>query len=761
MTPEQQVILERIRARQSQSQPAQVAQAPAQPAMQSDEQAIVSGRVRGITEPSEIAAQNQATQPATTQGQQSVLDRVRARRLNLPPKTIATSRGERPNPAYDAFVEDLAEGKGSYSAADLPSDVLQDAQRKRLDNIPELAKVGIKNISDNPSMLQALASISAFDPVEVGQIIAANDPNVELIMPSRDEALLYNRQKGTVANVNQVGPSLMDALQFGGAASLFGGVGALTTRLPGYAAQTTAQRAGTIGLAEGATQAGLETLQESQGGQFDAAEVGLAAGLGAAAPVLAEGARRLGPVVAARVRDFIQRRAPFRQLINPDDLLPTPAFERELQRQGLVYGDIIDDIEQLAAQGADADPRTIAEQIAVRKLEQGDPSKSLVGRRLVNGRPVDDDLAKEAVRQGIKAEDVQSLKTANAPTKSRMLQMLGLRRRMQILSDEAIENRPSDIAGNEAFERYKFIQGEAAKLRNQLNDIAEREFPENTLPAPGSSTAPGLRQLNVDVKPIKDEYVRLLNDLDIVATRTPDGGLKLDFGDSIVSKNAGSKKIIKDITDLLLKPQGPEFNAAQFHKIKLQIDDLINWRKATITGIPETGRDFAKNIRFQINQALREASPEYARVNDQLSKAIQAMESFDDVMGRRFDPYKERADETVGQALRKLMSNFDVRNDMITALKNIDKVAADLGQNFDVNLNKLVNFNYALQDRFGAEGRSTLTGNLQTAQRAERLLTEGPTREGIRVAAEKIAGKLGPDEEKAFNALQRLLRRGD
>ena len=142
-------------------------------------------------------------------------------------------------------------------------------RKKRIADIPELTG-SMKSLSENLGFTDALAGLTAFDPDEFGQILRNSDPNIGIVTTPEGERIAVNNSTGAAFSINKVGPSIMDAVQFGGTFAAFTPAGRGSQGLLSLAGKSAA------------TQAGIEAGQAAAGGEFNPGDVAVA---GVAAPV--------------------------------------------------------------------------------------------------------------------------------------------------------------------------------------------------------------------------------------------------------------------------------------------------------------------------------------------------------------------------------------------------------------------------------------------------------------------------------------------
>ena len=113
------------------------------------------------------------------------------------------------------------------------------------------------------------ALLTATDPNEIATILKSNFPNIGIQYDEKGNVIAANNKTGARVVLNKPGVSQLDILQGLGLASAFSPAGMVKTGLVKAAA------------AGGGISAGIEGLQELSGGEFDASQVALDAGLGA------------------------------------------------------------------------------------------------------------------------------------------------------------------------------------------------------------------------------------------------------------------------------------------------------------------------------------------------------------------------------------------------------------------------------------------------------------------------------------------------
>ena len=606
---------------------------------------------------------------------------------------------------------------------------------QNIKDLPELNRSGLLSSSIGSAATLSPVLLATTDPEEIADIITSSVPEIQKVM-ERDQAgnvfpVLVNNKTGAATPINKPGLSGMDVLQMAGLGAAF----------------TPAGRAGTVGgamLKAGATETAIQGAQAATGGEFNPEDVVLSTAT-AGAFKGGEQFARLGRIDLLKPRNV--------RFIDEKTGLPTAQFQNSLNKYDLDVGAIADELDNLPVFSGNRTPDRIIDDIIIEKFERGDIPDGLYNKKVVARKIVNDPIGDEALRQGYLKGDIASAKSANAETKAQMREMLGMKRAIQAQSDRALDFRPTDVVGRNAMSGFNHIRRELLRLRNELDEVAEKELSsgKNMLEGPGTGGLLKGRQINTKI--VGDQYIKRLDDLG-VSVDSPPFPPKLDFTKSLISEDKTSQRVINSVTRILAKDKAPDAQAA--HLLKRQLDTMLDFNKKSAAGLTDAGKKFAMQIRGSLNDSIREVSPRYAAVNDRISTGLRALERFDSALGG-VDAFADNAPEAVGQTLRRLLSNAQSRTELNSALMDIDSVAREMGGDFPVNVKKLIMFNKTLDDRFGATARGSLQGDFESAMRSGPY--EAVKDFAIKKTAETYKDLRGIDEKNAFNIMQQILSR--
>lgn len=432
------------------------------------------------------------------------------------------------------------------------------------------------------------------------------------------------------------------------------------------------------------------------------------------------------------------------ELVN-DAGRPTKVLREQLNKHGLDFDSL--STEAKAKIPKKVDPKLMmgdpvspeVEKILARQIKSGAREDKLAGLKAVGEKVVTDPIGTEAMKQGFRPGFVQSVKTASPQTKAKMREMTNIMRRIKKNERLGMEMRPSDVIGDSVSERIRFIRGSADDARMQLDKIAKTK----------------LQGMDVDTAPVINTLEKALSDLDVSIVRGNGGLPSPNFKGSLISKDRSSQRVIRDLFDILAEGGKPD--ALRFHKVKRQLDIMIDFNKKSAIGLSDAGKKVLKNIRYSINESIRGASREYATVNDTLSKAITTLEDFDSAVGT-IDIFGKGSEKAIGQKLRALMSNQQGRVSLENALDGLTETTKDFGGAANIDIKDLVMFSDALNEKFGTTARTSFAGQVEQAvtQAAKKPVRETVIEKGVEKLGKGLESLRGINDEKAFSALYKL-----
>jgi hypothetical protein len=423
---------------------------------------------------------------------------------------------------------------------------------------------------------------------------------------------------------------------------------------------------------------------------------------------------------------------------------PTPELRKRLDKKGLSFESLspesIESIPPVFEKGWNyrSPEKMEAERIVRKEIEGGSTADGLAKFKVEGGMVVNDIKATEAVANGFTEGLVQSVKMSNSPTKAKMNEMLDIMVEVKKNERKGLDIRPSDVVGDSVMNRIDAISGIADSSRIELDRIARKELPN----------------LKVDPDRVVNQLSESLGKLGI--SYNGGGVPDLKFKGSDISKDRTSQRVIRDVVELL--GEGGKPDALRMHKLKRQIDKMLDYRASSFGGLTDAGKSVAYDIRKALNDTIRDVSPSYAEVNDKLSLSLGAIEDIDKSMGS-IDISGIEASTGVGSRLRALLSNQQGRAAMQASLNKLESATETLDVKFDDDLKGLVMFADALDSRYGTTAKTSLAGQqIQAGEQLARQAASGDTAGiGINVITGGVKKAFGKSDFDATEAMRDLL----
>jgi len=481
------------------------------------------------------------------------------------------------------------------------------------------------------------------------------------------------------------------------------------------------------------------------------------------------------------------------QLKTPEGY-PTQELQSMLQRYGIDYDVLTPDVKELipseVGRSVGGDPNIDPKFIAQRDIQKGGTQEglSLYDEGLFRAKA--DPNAKAAMQADIPMQTIQYVKQTTPATRFNMLRMLDNMKKVKKGTD--IMAFPSKVVGNVAGEYVDYI-GDVVKRTNfKLDSLAKNK----------------LADVNIDPQPITNKFAQLLDKYSIgygaYRSDMPDpvtgefmttprfvdskGNVRIDFDGSDIQAERGAQRMITDAAELLAKAKNTD--AYTFHRLKRQLDGIIDWQKQNNSGlVSDKGRAFVKELRAEVNAQLRDIDPEYAKLNDTLSQGLSALDQLGSAVTRRIENQIRSGEanyDGLGQEMRKIFTNYSSAPDIVEALKTIQDTAklytkpsgsevalfdpANVGvktPDMNVDLFSLARFGLDLDKVFGSAKGGDFQGRQEAAIESAmgRVMPMSPVAQAADMGLsywEKTRGKTAEQkrseiQDDKFNALQQLL----
>ena len=503
--------------------------------------------------------------------------------------------------------------------------VAETAQQARINALPEIGQGGLLAGENKLKIAGTAAAIlTATNPNEIASILTESFPNVGVSrQPPTEEnpdgrVIAVNNDTGAAVELNKPGLSQLDVLQFLGIGAAFTPAGKAAAT-----GATIGQAALRGGAASGAIQAGIEGVQSLLGGEAEAEEVALAAGLGAAGELLLPAIKGTVPLVKSIFRSADDPLATAAK--STDDALSSVSPELSESVQGIIADaaakkktgklaiaaqidkSIIDDAAEL---GVDLNPDHYASNRQFIEVMQGLKSKpgSVLGEREAKaieslGNSADDlirDAGGEIDKAGLSVEFRQSMKNK---VEELATEASGLYREGNKLINPRVKLNRDKLSV------IQFIDDEAGKLAGGVKQLSPIMQKVNRLLSPVDGRRPTYGNLDQARKlvgqgiskegqfadaataELKSLYSKLAPDQQKVAALiSPEGGAFIKAGSDLVVKRKSLEEGLADVIGKnLQKDLIPETTGA----LKALSRGNIEQFTRTINSIPKEFRERA------------------------------------------------------------------------------------------------------------------------------------------------------------------------
>lgn len=352
-----------------------------------------------------------------------------------------------------------------------------------------------------------------------------------------------------------------------------------------------------------------------------------------------------------------------------------------------------------------------------------------------------DKIAQETIKQGFDQGVVAAVKGASKADKAKLSKMVDTMKKGKENALYAVDNRPSDIAGDSLLDRVKFIKTINRSSGKEIDRISKT-----------------LKGKQVDFQQPINNFTDNLDEMGIRIG--PD--LNPIFRGSDIEGLPGPEAAIKHIVKRLSSGErGVAPDAYELHRMKRFIDEVVTYGKEG-EGLSGKTERVLKNLRRDLDTALDNNFPEYNAANTAYAETVGALDSLQDVAGKKMDLFGPNADKAVGTLLRRMMSNAQSRVNLTDAVNDLQVLSTKYGANFVDDVKTQMLFADELDSVFGPVAKTSLAGETAKGfRKAASTVTGQRTAAGVALdVAEAGVEKLrGVNEEAAFKSITELLTR--
>lgn len=314
-----------------------------------------------------------------------------------------------------------------------------------------------------------------------------------------------------------------------------------------------------------------------------------------------------------------------------------------------------------------------------------------------SGQVIPDVKAERLLDVGLNKNSVAVITNTTPETKQIMGKMLDKFDASQSNDVFELTTKMSDDIGQSVTKRLNVLQGRRKSLGGKLDNLVETKLSGLSVPLD---------------EPISEFFGSLQKDFGVKLRMKQDGTFQLDkIGKTPLATKGLSpvKSMIEDtITLVNQKAKGGVANAKDAHKLKKLMDELANAQKAGEMGLSSNTHRRMLELRRGINQQIQEISPEYAKVNKDLGKTIEAMKPFSKYIkdGKTWDD--AAVGDVVGAAMKNLGTDSATSSALRTDIAQLEGLVRDIGLKFPDDPRALVAFKNTVEDYFKVDTEALL-----------------------------------------------------
>lgn len=381
-------------------------------------------------------------------------------------------------------------------------------------------------------------------------------------------------------------------------------------------------------------------------------------------------------------------------------------------------------------------------QIAQTLREQPD-STEVVRFRLVNDQVRPDKPADEALKQGWKEGAVASIKAASDEDRKRMQQMLNIYKLGKKSEKFRAMNRPADILGKSVDNRVKFLSSQRERAGKDIDTIAKKQ----------------LRGQQVNYQPAINQFLGELDEIGAKVEMGPDGIARINLRGSDIQGDRQAQRVLNATLERLSDVNAPD--AYGVHTAKRFIDTQVNYGKQSAQNpLSRKAESILKNLRRNLNTSLADQFKDYGAANTKYSQTTQALDDLQDAVGTKLDFDSPNAPAAFGTAMRRILSNYGTRANVIDSLDEVNRVASQYGMKLDDDVVNQLIFVNELDRMFGAPADMTFKGQIsQAIQTGVDIARGGAAQRAMDLLAEKAESLRGINEENAIKVMEEILAR--
>lgn len=360
--------------------------------------------------------------------------------------------------------------------------------------------------------------------------------------------------------------------------------------------------------------------------------------------------------------------------------------------------------------------------------------------RLVNGRAVADSIGDQAVKQGYKPGVLAAIKASSQQDKLQMWRMMEVLKAGRKNERYRTENRPADILGDSVVRRVNHLFETKRQAGKELEVAANR-----------------LRGKPVDYDQAINQFLDDLDEIGISVDPQPDG-VKISLLNSDVEGNVASQQLLERVVNRLFNTKVPD--GYDLHRAKQFLDTQVQFGKTANDALAEKTARIVKSLRHNLNETLRNSSDDYRIANTKYSDTIGALDDYQKSAGVSINLEGPNANKALGQASRKLVTNYQSRVNLMDAMERLDKVAKTYGLDTQDDVMNQLLFANELDRMFGSPATGTFKGQIeQSLQTGVQAARQTLPETAVDLTIKGVQKVRGINDENAIRIMEELLSR--
>ena len=308
------------------------------------------------------------------------------------------------------------------------------------------------------------------------------------------------------------------------------------------------------------------------------------------------------------------------------------------------------------------------------------------------GKVATSQVGEALVNSGVKEQSVSQVMHAPVETKQVMSRMLDKFEQAET-NDLIAATAPLDSEiGMAVTQRLSTVKKMTSDYVQELDSIVagrKGNTPVSLAGAVDGFLGRVAKELNLELKVLKNGRILLP---------------KKTTGLMATTQMAPSRSLIKDIIRVYntSKANKGSVPASVAHRLKKELDTLVNANKASIGGLSNEAQRIALELRQTINEAIRDTPgmEDYAKVNDNLSAAYSSVEPFKKYLAKGESWDSTKTNSIVANAVKNIgedTTSIQALKQDLTAMENF---LTSRGKVMNVDPIVLAQFKRTLRDTF-------------------------------------------------------------